>query len=276
MTVQCTLLQVRLSWCGMQALSVGKHMFRSFNRRLRLWCWFKSHALAFCVGHSMTRPSARHSQRSMRNWAMQGQSLMSWIGTFWVPCKQFPHVSKTSSLQTRLACIRSRISVYTVATLAECCFVSALFLSLSQVWTFCVKWQGTSKDNQIPVPLCERLQEFLPNRRRCSAFYLSLSDQRPRCCPHWMHRDAQMSHSLTHLTPRIKRYQETTSSNPLLYSWDQLSRNLPFSFAPPFPSFSTSIMWKIRVRHKAVDFARVSHWAYYHSDLRFAVRQWTN
>ena len=111
MTVQCTLLQVRLSWCGMQALSVGKHMFRSFNRRLRLWCWFKSHALAFCVGHSMTRPSARHSQRSMRNWAMQGQSLMSWIDTFWVPCKQFPHVSKTSSLQTRLACIRSRISI---------------------------------------------------------------------------------------------------------------------------------------------------------------------
>ena len=82
-----------------------------FQPRLRLWCWFKSHALAFCVGHSMTRPSARHSQRSMRNWAMQGQSLMSWIGTFWVPCKQFSHVSKTSSLQTRLACIRSRISV---------------------------------------------------------------------------------------------------------------------------------------------------------------------
>ena len=59
------------------------------NWRLRLWCWFKSHALAFCVGHSMTRPSARDSQRSMRNWAMQGQSLMSWIDTFWLPCKQF-------------------------------------------------------------------------------------------------------------------------------------------------------------------------------------------
>lgn len=66
--------------------------------------------------------------------------------------------------------------------LLRICFVFVPF----QVWTFCVKWQGTSKDNQIPVPLCERLQEFLPNRRRCSALYLSLSDQRPRCCPHGM------------------------------------------------------------------------------------------
>ena len=35
--------------------------------------WY-SHALAFCVGHLTTRPSAGHSHRFMRNWAMQGKS----------------------------------------------------------------------------------------------------------------------------------------------------------------------------------------------------------